>query len=235
VSGAADPALVRAEYATEERFMARRADRRGIFLGPDPREHALLALLEVRPSRVLDAGCGTGDFTESVAAKLGCDVVGIDLSQRMVELTRARGLEALVGDARELPFADSEFDAIAANWMLYHLPDLDAGLAELQRVLRPGGRLVAITNGRDHLAEVWGQRSSAFDDHCGAAALERHFHRVAQHDISGRIVFATREGLAEYVGGFSCLRRNPVRPLETFSLPLEASTRHSVFVADKAP
>jgi SAM-dependent methyltransferase len=215
--------------------MARRANRRGIFLGPDPREHALRALLEGRPRRVLDAGCGTGDFAESVATKLGCDVVGIDLSERMVELTRARGIEALVGDVQELPYAEGEFEAVAANWMLYHLPDLDRGLAELHRVLRPGGRLVAITNGRDHLAEVWGDRGSAFDDYCGAAALRRHFQRVDQHDISGLVIFATREGLAEYVGGFSCFVRKPVRPIEAFSLPLEASTRNCVFVAHKTP
>lgn len=227
-----DPSLVRAEYASEQRFLARQAARWGIFLGPSPLEHAILALLEATPRRVLDAG--TGEFAESVARKLGCDVVGIDLPERMVELTRARGREALVADVHELPFADGEFDAAAANWMLYHLPDLDRGLAELQRVIRPGGRLAAVTNGRDHLSEVWGLRSSGFDDENGEAALRRHFTRVERRDVHGTVVFATRDGLAGYIGGFSGFGRQPLRAVEDFTLPLECSYRICVFVADKA-
>ena len=61
----------------------------------------------------------------------------------------------MLGDVQELPFPDGTFDAAVAAWMLYHVPDRDRAISELARVLRPGGRLVAITNGRDHLAELW--------------------------------------------------------------------------------
>ena len=81
----------------------------------------------------------------------------------MVELTRARGVHAVVGDAQALPFSDAQFDAVLAASMLYHLPDLDAGLAELRRVLRPGGRLVAVTNAPDHLAEIWQLTGETFE------------------------------------------------------------------------
>jgi SAM-dependent methyltransferase len=229
-----DPALVRAEYADEKRFLARQSRRWAIFFGDSPEQHALLALLEVRPRRILDAGCGPGQFAESVEGKLGCEVVGIDLSERMVELTRARGAHALVADVEELPFADGEFDAVAANWMLYHLPRLDRGLAELQRVVRSGGRLVATTNGRRHLAEVWGPRASSFDDENGAEALARHFDRVERRDVAGKVVFATREALSAYLDGFSGLGRRPVRPVESFTLPLEGTLQQCVFVADGA-
>jgi SAM-dependent methyltransferase len=233
VTQVSDPALVRAEYADEKRFLARQARRWGIYLGDDPREHALLALLEARPSRVLDAGCGTGEFAESAAGKLDSEVVGVDLSERMVELTRARGVEALVADVEELPFGDCEFDAAAANWMLYHLSQLDRGVAELQRVLRPGGRLVAITNSTDHLAEVWGPRSSGFDNENGEETLRRHFPRVERRDVCGTVIFAKREGLAAYVKGFSSFGRKPVRAIDDFSLPLEGRLRQCVFIADK--
>ena len=67
-------------------------------------------------------------------------VTFVDLSQRMVELARARGIaDAHVGDVQELPFADASFDTVVAAWMLYHVPDLDRGLAEIARVLEPGG------------------------------------------------------------------------------------------------
>src|SRR5439155_23857328 len=67
----------------------------------------------------------------------------------------ARGVEALVGDVQDLPFADGSFDCALAAWMLYHVPELDRGLAELARVLRRGGRLVAVTNSEWSLRELW--------------------------------------------------------------------------------
>src|SRR6266581_1282352 len=87
--------------------------------------------------------------------ELGVTVIGVDQSERMVELQRSKGIDARVGDVQKLPFADGEFDVALAAWMLYHVPDLDRGLAELARVLRPGGRLVAVTNAEDHLRELW--------------------------------------------------------------------------------
>ena len=70
----------------------------------------------------------------------------------MVELTRERGVDARVADAMDLPFEDASFDAVVAMWMLYHVPDLDVALAEVRRVLRPGGLFVAVTNGDAHMA-----------------------------------------------------------------------------------
>ena len=49
----------------------------------------------------------------------------------MVELTKARGVDVHLADVQSLPFADGEFDCVAANWVLYHVPDLDRGLSEL--------------------------------------------------------------------------------------------------------
>src|SRR4029078_7030536 len=85
---------------------------------------------------------------------LAATVSFVDVSPRMVELARARGVDAQVGDVQELPFADGSFDVAVAAWMLYHVPHLDRGLSELARVLRPGGILVAVTNSRYHLLEL---------------------------------------------------------------------------------
>ena len=90
-----------------------------------------------------------------MAAELGCEVVAIDQSTRMVELARKRGVDARVGDVQELEFGDAAFDAVVAAWMLYHVPDLHLGLAECARVLRPGGALVAVTNAATDFAELW--------------------------------------------------------------------------------
>jgi ubiquinone/menaquinone biosynthesis C-methylase UbiE len=117
-------------------------------------EVAFAAVAEVAPTRVLEIGCGPGYFAERVQQETGARVRALDLSPRMVELARDRGVAAEVGDVQELPFADRTFDCAVANWLLYHVPSLDRGLAELARVLGPPGRLVAATFAGDHLGEL---------------------------------------------------------------------------------
>lgn len=124
-------------------------------------EMGLVDLSAVR--RALDAGCGSGNFLLPLARRLvppGATVIGLDLSDGMLTTARARlAAESLpvacqVGDVEALPFADGAFDLILANFMLYHLPHLDQGIAELRRVLRPGGALLAATNGSRNMAEL---------------------------------------------------------------------------------
>lgn len=73
----------------------------------------------------------------------------------MVSASRSLGVQAMQADARDLPFADASFDAVVAAWMLYHVSPINKALKEIARVLRPDGRLVAITNGKVHLEELW--------------------------------------------------------------------------------
>ena len=135
-----------------------------------------------RRTRVLEVGCGEGELAERLTATVA-EVVAVDQSPRMVELTRARGVDAHVADVQQLPFPDASFDAVLAAWMLYHVPDLDRGLSEVARVLRPGGRLVATTNGADHLAELLAlggieRWELPFEAENGAEILGRHFASV---------------------------------------------------------
>ena len=96
---------------------------------------------------MLEVGCGPGELAARMATELGARGRRGGLSPRMVELARARGVDARVGDVQELPFADASFDCAVAAWMLFHVPDLDRGLGELARVLRPAGGSSRSTNG----------------------------------------------------------------------------------------
>ncbi|MFN2471335.1 MAG: class I SAM-dependent methyltransferase [Gaiellaceae bacterium] len=227
-----DQEVVRREFGTDERYRARRLDRWAVYLGPDPRQHALLAVLEACPRRVLDAGAGDGEFAEWVARRLTSDVVAVDQSAWMAGRAEERGLPARVAEIGALPCEDAEFDVVVANWVLYFLADLDAGLADLARVLRPGGRLVALTNSRRHLEELWGEQPMSFDAENGAAALERQFARVERRDVEGSVVFPTREAVRRYVEAFSVLGTRPAVDVDGLVEPFRATTRNAVFVAE---
>ena len=230
-----DPELVAREYATTERLAQRRLDRTAWLRGEqEPWFVALEAVAELRPKRVLDAGCGAGDFALMIAAP---EVVGVDVSPAMVERARSRGLDARPGDIGSLPFDDGEFDVVTCNWVLYHLDDVDHGVAELARVLKPGGRFVGIYNARDHMRELWDAVGAPWDEDdfgCedGLPALGRCFARVERRDTRGEAVWETRDALQTYLDAFRELvgvLRVPDGPY-----PFRASRHNCVLVGDKA-
>jgi demethylmenaquinone methyltransferase / 2-methoxy-6-polyprenyl-1,4-benzoquinol methylase len=114
--------------------------------GLDRRWRRLAAEAVVRPGdAVLDACCGTGDLALA-AERAGGRVTGLDFSERMLDRARekAQTVEWVLGDATALPFPDASFDAATVGFGIRNVPDLEAGLAELARVLRPGGRLACL-------------------------------------------------------------------------------------------
>jgi demethylmenaquinone methyltransferase/2-methoxy-6-polyprenyl-1,4-benzoquinol methylase len=111
--------------------------------GLDRRWRRETAVAVVRPGdRVLDVCCGTGDLAVAAAAA-GGRVTGVDFSERMLERARrkSQAVEWLQADALALPFADDSFDVATAGFGVRNFEDLEAGLRELRRVLRSGGRL----------------------------------------------------------------------------------------------
>lgn len=118
--------------------------------------------LELQPGmRVLEAGCGPGSLWAHNQARLPADLrlfLG-DLSAGMVREARQKNshppiFRFLCLDAQHIPFPDGSFDVVIANHMLYHVPDLPQAVREIARVLRPGGRLFAATNGERHMGEL---------------------------------------------------------------------------------
>jgi demethylmenaquinone methyltransferase/2-methoxy-6-polyprenyl-1,4-benzoquinol methylase len=103
--------------------------------------------------QALDLCCGTGDVAFALA-RTGAAVTGADFSPAMLAVARARAqrqalpVEFLEGDALQLPFPDRRFDVVTISYGLRNLADFTAGVAEMRRVLRPGGRLVVLDFGK---------------------------------------------------------------------------------------
>ena len=144
---------LRTRVALHERFSTNRQDfHRWVF-----EQLELPAAAEV-----LELGTGPAKLWQQNAERLpaGWSLTLTDLSPGMVAEAKAatEGLRERVGytevNAEAIPFAAERFDAVIANHMLYHVPNLDKALAEIRRVLKPGGALYAATNGERHMEEM---------------------------------------------------------------------------------
>lgn len=116
------------------------------------RKKAVELLKEIKPNRILDLATGTGDFAiESLSLKPQ-EIVGMDISEGMLEVGRQkmkkRGFDNIIsmrlGDSEALPFDDNYFDALTVGFGVRNYENLDKGLSEMLRVVRPGGKLVIL-------------------------------------------------------------------------------------------
>jgi SAM-dependent methyltransferase len=228
-----DPDVVREQYASEANLQARQAlwEHR---TGDDPKEILWRTLQTWGPKRVLEVGGGQGELAERMQRDLGAQVTFVDLSPRMVELARARGIDAREGDAQSLPFEAGSFDTVVAAWMLYHVPDVDRALAEFARVLTKGGALVAVTNSVDHTAELrelfgiaW-DRTGTFNRENGEDLLAPHFAQVERLDADVQVEVRDRGVLDAYRASVSGPTREP--PVDV-QLPFVTHGRTTIFFA----
>jgi SAM-dependent methyltransferase len=200
----ADPSKLEARSALHARFST----------NPVQLDEWVLGLVDLtRVHRALDAGCGTGNFLIPLARKVGAlggAVVGLDIATGTLDEARRKAtteglpVECIVGDIEALPFEDASFDLVLANYMLYHVPDLLRGIAELRRVLRPGGTLLAATNGDAHMAELWEIMEEGF----GRAAISGPDvpHLLASARDKSRFSFSLQNGAQTLQTAFADVR-----------------------------
>jgi len=177
---------------------------------------------------VLDVGSGPGSYAKLVQDRTpqGAYVAG-DLSLGMARKAREQvdgpHTHALNLDAQQLPFPDASFDVVLANHVLHHVPDIDQALAEIHRVLRPDGCLIATANGQNTMPEfeTLSRRACTllgfprqeflaphrhFTLENGTLRLARVFRAVARYDLPGAFYFPAVEPVLDYLNSLRAIR-----------------------------
>jgi ubiquinone/menaquinone biosynthesis C-methylase UbiE len=155
----------------------------------DPRIYHVQLLVEhfgdLNGKRVLDVGCGKGRFARVLHERFPqARVAAFDLAEAMLRFVPA-GVGACAGSMTALPFLTASFDCAYATESLEHAVDIDAAIAEMCRVVKPGGRIVII----DKNAEHWGKLATPswekwFDRKQLERLLAKHCRRVSSREIS---------------------------------------------------
>ncbi len=111
--------------------------------------------------RILELGCGPADLWNENRDRIppATEILLADLSIGMVKrahqkLAEHPGITTICADVQNIPVPGCSYDIVTANHMLYHVPDIERGLQEIRRVLKPGGKLLAATNGNQHMREL---------------------------------------------------------------------------------
>jgi demethylmenaquinone methyltransferase / 2-methoxy-6-polyprenyl-1,4-benzoquinol methylase len=116
------------------------------------RRKAVNMLKEIQPKRILDLATGTGDFAIQLLQLKPTEIIGMDISEGMLEVGREkmkkRSFEKIIsmqlGDSENLPFEDNYFDALTVGFGVRNYENLEKGLSEMLRVVRPGGKLIVL-------------------------------------------------------------------------------------------
>ena len=168
---------------------------------------------------ILEVGCGTADMWKKYPSLIpeSCRILLTDFSEGMISSARQSiantrlSIDLRVMDAMNLDVPDASIDLVLANHMLYHVPDRDKAISELRRVLKKSGRLIASTNGRDHIKEIdeiiekyapnvaYVKNTDKFGLENGAEQLLRHFSRVERLDYTDSLIVTEAEPLEAYI------------------------------------
>ena len=169
--------------------------------------------------RILELGCGNAEMWKKHIGELpeGCELLLTDASAGMLEEARRQlgereHVRYAQVDAMEIPYGDADFDAVIANLMFYHVPDIDRALAEIRRVLKPDGWFACATNGEQgigsFLAEVFSdfdasgrmqEIATRFSLENGTRRLMKHFRSVHMLRRDDALDITDAEDLADYV------------------------------------
>ena len=173
-------------------------------------------------AKVLEIGCGTGDMwkNQEVLIATCSKLVLSDFSDGMVATTKCNvgsynNVEYKVIDIQEIPFADETFDVVIANMMLYHVPDISKGLAEVRRVLKRDGLFYCATYGEHGIIEYLSKVLVAYgvEDNVnknftlqnGQKILTKHFSKVTKLEYIDSLAVTDVSDMVEYIYSLSSM------------------------------
>lgn len=168
-------------------------------------------------NRLLELGCGNGKLWQENRIDLrNREIFLSDISEGMVEEVRKKlgsDFNCIVADAEKIPFKDEYFDSIIANHVLFYLNDLNLGLKEISRVLRPNGILYCSTYGKNHMKEIT-EIVQNFDSRInlsnhslydifglenGESVLKEYFYNVQRMDYQDSLEITESKPLIDYI------------------------------------
>ncbi len=198
---------------------------------------------------VLELGCGTGSMWlgQEALADSCSRLILSDYSEGMIQTAREtlrgyKGIEYQVIDIQDIPFPDRSFDAVIANMMLYHVPDLHRGLSEVRRVLKPGGTFYCATYGEHGIMEYIcglfgvngaGQANHLFTLQNGAGQLREHFSDVLRDDYPDSLAVTDVCDLADYIRSLTGMTALRDIPREEMAAVLTANMKDGVLSIPK--
>jgi SAM-dependent methyltransferase len=252
------------QYKNDENLRIRIETHRKYTVGP-ALEPAIDNVLKLSGTEsLLDVGTGPGDFPLRLAQSGHKGrLVGIDSSPGMVAkaTSNGSGVKFILADAQALPFDDKTFDVVTARHMLYHVPDIPRALREIRRVLRPGGRFLAITSAVNNMSQyvealretadvLRGQLadeiramllvfvSASFNGRNGPPMIEAVFGNVETTFVNSALRFESAEPVVRYFDSCRSLKGVPAaqwdKASETFAGVVKTRLKHGPWTISKS-
>ena len=239
-AGMIDVESIKKEYQDSTNLNARIQLHRRFSLNPYGWMHWVFDQLDLPPlCRILELGCGPGSLWSENLERIpvGWDILLTDFSAGMVEQAQKNlggngsyRFQILDAQNTPLPLEDGTFEVVIANHMLYYITDKPALLAEIHRVLLPGGRFYASTIGERHLAELvdlitrfdaklvaWGAGNNPFTLENGAELIARNFPDVSLRRYEDGLAVTEVEPLLAYIQSSKLdLEEERIPKLKTF-------------------
>jgi len=247
-------ALLERQYKDASKLNARIALHARFSTNPEPWWDWVWRMMTLSANaRILEVGTGPASFWRSNLDHIPAswDVILSDFSPGMIDQARTNlsPVRERFAFARinvvDIPFPDEAFDGVIANFMLYHAPDLDQAISELHRVLKPGGRLYAATNGRAHMKQLHELTKSmdatatnprltpSFRLENGADALHRHFPTANCYLYDDALRITEAAPLVDYARSMSLAPRLLQRPAALMAAIQQVIDQQGAFFIEK--